>query len=489
MTRPLMFSCLVFTLLASTFLDQSAAQVKLTDYVPLAKVQEQEPAKATPLADPEASSQDQTGEATKPLVEPKQEEKPKPLVDPQPEKKPEIKPQIDPTPDPSQEVAPGAVDPLNPNAPVEGAPPIVTPSIEPAPIQQGTPAPIYIDPAPVQGNSGTLIAPAPVPYSQPAPMLDQQVAPANPTFMPSAPSTDPAIGSGMMPPVGQSGPVYQEPQAPQMYQQGYAAPQYEYPQQQMGSNGLGIQFGAWAQAGYTTYNTGQFNNHPDNLDLNQLYFYLEKVADGSQGFDWGFRADYVYGTDGPDTQAFGGPPGSWDTDWTNGGFYGSAIPQLYGEIAMGDISVKAGHFYTIMGYEVVTSPDNFFYSHSFTMFNFEPFTHTGVLGQFNMGDVTLYGGYTLGWDTGFDEFDGDGFLGGVNLNLGDAVDVFYSVYAGQPGFGTAFDGFSHSLVVQMGLSDRLSYVLQSDYNDYTDDASEHQFSSVVGNQLPVLWNQ
>ncbi len=49
------------------------------------------------------------------------------------------------------------------------------------------------------------------------------------------------------------------------------------------------------------------------------------------------------------------------------------------------------------------------------MFNSEPFTHTGVLGTYTGNDdVTLYGGWTLGWDTGFDQFDGgSNFLGGV----------------------------------------------------------------------------
>ena len=89
--------------------------------------------------------------------------------------------------------------------------------------------------------------------------------------------------------------------------------------------------------------------------------YAEKVADGSQGLDWGFRADVMYGIDSADTQAFGNNPGRWDfiNGWDFGGTYGWAMPQLYGEIAAGDFSVIIGHFYTLLGYEVVTAPDNF----------------------------------------------------------------------------------------------------------------------------------
>ena len=48
----------------------------------------------------------------------------------------------------------------------------------------------------------------------------------------------------------------------------------------------------------------------------------------------------------------------WETnasprDWNSGEYYGLAIPQLYGEIGNQDLSLKLGHFYTIVGYEGV----------------------------------------------------------------------------------------------------------------------------------------
>ena len=61
----------------------------------------------------------------------------------------------------------------------------------------------------------------------------------------------------------------------------------------------------------------------------------------------------------------------------------------------GDLSIKAGHFFTLIGYEVVGATGNFFYSHAFTMNNSEPFTHTGVLGTYDLGDgYTSYFGWT-----------------------------------------------------------------------------------------------
>ena len=57
------------------------------------------------------------------------------------------------------------------------------------------------------------------------------------------------------------------------------------------------------------------------------------------------------------------------------------MPQAYAEVGYNDLTVKVGHFYTIIGYEVVPAPDNFFYSHAYTMQYGEPFTHTGMLGD------------------------------------------------------------------------------------------------------------
>jgi len=229
-----------------------------------------------------------------------------------------------------------------------------------------------------------------------------------------------------------------------------------------------IDVGGWLQAGYTNRSTGLFNSDPHKLNLHQAWIYAEKVADGSEGFDWGFRADFMYGTDAGDTQSFGNNNGNWDFDagdpgfWSNHGIYGYAIPQLYAEVAMGDLSVKAGHFYTLLGYEVVTAPDNFFFSHAFTMYNSEAFTHTGALATYSVSDnVEAYAGWTLGWDTGFDQNGGgNSFLGGASVGVTDDLTVTYILTAGD--FGANGDGHSHSLVADWSVTDKLNYVFQSD---------------------------
>jgi len=240
-----------------------------------------------------------------------------------------------------------------------------------------------------------------------------------------------------------------------------------------------IDVGGWWQNGYYTRNSsqldgslgyGSFNNHLDErYRAQQIWFYSESVADGSEGFDAGYRVDFMYGQDANDTQSFGNNPGRWDfqNGWDRGN-YGFALPQLYGEVAYGDLSVKVGHFFTLVGYEVVTAPDNFFFSHSFTMYNSEPFTHTGAIATYQAVDnLTVYGGWTAGWDTGFDRnSDGDAskgsnFLGGFSYQLTDDMTFTYINTVGD--FGVRGEGYSHSIVLDTQVTDKLKYVFQSDY--------------------------
>ncbi len=262
------------------------------------------------------------------------------------------------------------------------------------------------------------------------------------------------------------------------------------------NNCRGIDIGGWTQIGYSTEGnalnnnagTGLFNNNPNEVNLQQQWLYAEKAMDlDCNCWDWGFRVDAVYGTDGQDTQAFGGRPNVWDNPWDHGTAYGTAIPQLYAEVGRGNWSVKAGHFYTIVGYEVVPATGNFFYSHAHTMARAEPFTHTGALVTYTgMNNMTVWGGYSAGWDTGFSRNGGNIFLGGFSYNRCDWATITYAVTAGDFGYENANqsdeNGYSHSFVVDMALSDNLNYVIQSDYvdNDQWVDGAVNANTFIVG---------
>ena len=253
--------------------------------------------------------------------------------------------------------------------------------------------------------------------------------------------------------------------------------------------GDGVDFGGWMAGGFYDNSHGLsgpaantplgFNNIGDEFQLHQAWMYLGKEAQTGNGIDFGFRVDFMFGSDAPDTQAFG--DGSWDASWItdNSGDYGFAMPQLYSEVALGDTVVKMGHFYTIIGYEVVQAPQNFFYSHAYTMVYNEPRTHTGILAQTPLGShIKAYYGWTRGWDSGFENRqEGSTFLGGLGLEITDKMTLNWGTSFGDPGDVDAATGdvFLSSFVLDWKPVDAVEYVVQTDFQS-------RQTTAAVGGQ-------
>jgi hypothetical protein len=257
--------------------------------------------------------------------------------------------------------------------------------------------------------------------------------------------------------------------------------------------------GGWTQMGYhdgviplseRENDLGSFEDVPHEVQLNQQWFYAERLANSHRyGSDWGFRLDVVYGTDAQKTQAFGNPGadvrgrGRWDASLDHGK-YGWALPQAYLEYAAGDWRLKAGHFFTPLGYEVVPSVGNFFYSRSLTMFNSEPFTHTGLLSSWSVTEgMTVYAGWSTGWDSGFDSLNsGSNYLGGVSVDLTEETSLTYLATAGNFGWlGDEGGAYSHSIVFTAQLTPDVDYVLQSDCVDI-DEGAQRQYDTIGINQ-------
>ena len=211
----------------------------------------------------------------------------------------------------------------------------------------------------------------------------------------------------------------------------------------------GITVGGWANTGITYNAAGSdngfngpvtFGDRHSEVQLNQLNLFIQRaVATEGTGWDFGGRFDVMFGTDSFYTQSYGAQAGHWDLNLLgnrNNRFYDLALPQAYAEIyaPIGNgLNIKVGHFYTPIGYETVPAPDNFFYTHAYTMQFGEPFTHTGVLLNYTVDanwaltGGALTGSTTGGWDGGFDKQLGNwgGLLGttwtsndkGTSLNL------------------------------------------------------------------------
>jgi len=76
-------------------------------------------------------------------------------------------------------------------------------------------------------------------------------------------------------------------------------------------------------------------------------------------------------------------------------------------------------------------------------------------------DLSVMGGWVLGWDTGFDQFgDGNAVHTGFIYKMSDSVKYSYMLTAGD--LGWRGDGYSHSHVLDFTLSKKWEYVFQSD---------------------------
>jgi len=240
----------------------------------------------------------------------------------------------------------------------------------------------------------------------------------------------------------------------------------------------GFEVGMWASAGISGNTNGgsntptggnapiQFNDRVNEVMFNQLNFYVERAVTKGSEWDIGGRFDFMYGTDANNTQATG-----WDNNWwvnQNGGYYNIAMPQLYMEVyaPLGNgVTAKLGHFYTTIGYEVVASPDNFFYSHAYTMNYGEPFTHTGALLSYDIDDNwSINGGAVMGWDNMTSNAGAWSFLGGTSwTSTNQASSVIVQLISGDTSDTEASNRTMYSIVASHDFTDKFHYVFQHDF--------------------------
>ncbi len=234
-----------------------------------------------------------------------------------------------------------------------------------------------------------------------------------------------------------------------------------------------VQLGGWVEAGIagnpddpaSRFNGPvTFSDRANEFNMQELYFFIEKAVN-AEGSDWdfGFRADVLYGTD-----ARFSPTANLDDKLISDAssrFYKLVFPQTYVEVfaPIGNgITTKIGHFYTIIGNETVTAPDNFFFSHAYTMQYGEPFTHTGLLMSYPVNDnISISGGVVSGWDSFFQE--PANFLGGVSYTTDDEkTSVAFSMVTGDVDKTDKHNRTMYSIVINHDILDNLHYTFQHD---------------------------
>lgn len=213
-----------------------------------------------------------------------------------------------------------------------------------------------------------------------------------------------------------------------------------------------------------------FNDRSNEGQFNQLYLTIQRSVDTAEcAPQLGGRADLLYGTDSRFTKALGLELHQDGNDrWNSARFMQLSLPQLYGEVGWNEWCVRVGRFYTLVGYEVVPAPENFFYSHAYHFQYGEPFTHTGLLVTKDLSEhFSISGGLHRGWDQWEDANDRWSFLGGLTIADSDAVNKLSLGFTTgdelAPLIGISDNRSLVSLVYTLGASRRLTYIVQSDY--------------------------
>ncbi|MDR0338276.1 MAG: outer membrane beta-barrel protein [Planctomycetaceae bacterium] len=262
--------------------------------------------------------------------------------------------------------------------------------------------------------------------------------------------------------------------------------------------------GAWYYDGWL--NVGAFMNthYPENrhntplyyndrnaeMVVNQLYFTLGRRIDLRGGrFDFGGRIDFLYGTDYFYTSSLGLEthrynyifadqptlePLEANLHWnSNSGtrrlgtvsLYGLSLPQAYAEmfIPFGNgITVKAGHFYSGMGLESAMSPNNFFYSHSYSFMYGSPTTLTGITATAKLSSrFSAMLGFSRGWNIFEKSNDKLSGLAGLAWQSFDKrTALSFLVHSGEESFRNGDNRTNYALTWQHQLSPHWHYALE-----------------------------
>jgi len=165
-----------------------------------------------------------------------------------------------------------------------------------------------------------------------------------------------------------------------------------------------------------------FDDRANEPLLNQAVINFERVLAAQPGeFDWGFKAQFMFGSDARYIHSLGLLDSVMKTN-----LYQPDIVEAYVSLHLSllterGVDVKLGKWVTLEGAETIDPRTNVFYSHTY-IFNFGiPFNHLGALFTVHTTNwLDLMAGVTRGVNTSVeDNNDSPAFDGGVGLNLNE----------------------------------------------------------------------
>jgi len=244
-----------------------------------------------------------------------------------------------------------------------------------------------------------------------------------------------------------------------------------------GINVYGFAEGSWTYNFDTPHNQTNvgrvFDFEDQDVTLNQVDLTIERAVDATKGkWDIGFKVEWMYGADARLIHSNGlnfyGP----EYALTGGDFDHNEefdLTQAYATIAVpvgSGLTLTMGKFVTLLGYEYINPTQNPLYSHSYAFGFAIPFTHTGVIGKYNITkDIAVTLGMTRGWEQSNKDNNGsvDG-IGQVSWNVNDKLNLAVTAICGPEQNGDS----SHyrtviDVVAAYKLGDNTTIGMNADY--------------------------
>jgi hypothetical protein len=159
-----------------------------------------------------------------------------------------------------------------------------------------------------------------------------------------------------------------------------------------------------------------FTDHANQVQLNQVLLTANKPLDPKNSdFQWGFKVQFMYGSDARYTQFLGELNRVVPNERNQFDVVEANLLAHLPYLTEGGIDLKVGQYPTPLGYETIDPSTNPFYSHSY-IFQFGlPFKHTGALAVTHVnGTLDIYSGVDTGTNTTFGPLgENNGAIGGV----------------------------------------------------------------------------
>jgi hypothetical protein len=221
--------------------------------------------------------------------------------------------------------------------------------------------------------------------------------------------------------------------------------------------------GSWTYSSHTLpgniLTDRSFDTKAESLQFDAIDLSVSRSVDYTKKtVDFGFAVEAMYGWDSDYIHSNGLTLVSYgkqaDGDIAGSGTTATIHPKAQLDLVQANftvmvpvghgIGIEGGKFDTLVGYEVIDAPSNPFFSHSY-IFAEEPFTHTGLLGIYNLFDpsdatqsLVVTAGFSRGWDQATKDDNGDlDIMGQVKWTVTNKWSVIFTGITGNENAGTS----------------------------------------------------